>query len=227
MVSVVIVAGGKGTRMGADINKVLLSVAGKEIISRTIEVFEACRLVDEIIIVTAVCDIEAVEKIVHRDGYTKVSHITEGGRLRQNSVYNGLRLASGDIVLIHDGARCLVTAEEIERVISDTEQFGSAAVGVRVKDTLKAIDENGNIISTIDRDRAVHIQTPQGFKTSEIKTLHERAVSDNITVTDDCSIFEYYNKTVHLTEGSYDNIKLTTPEDMAVAEEILKGRERK
>lgn len=224
MVSVVIVAGGKGTRMGADKNKVLLPVSGKEIISRTVEVFDRCTLVDEIIIVTASCDIDTMKYIITRDGYTKVTHITEGGELRQNSVYNGLKLANGDFVLIHDAARCLITNAEILSVITDAKKFGSSAVGVKVKDTLKAIDDNGNIISTIDRNKTVHIQTPQAFKTEEILLLHEKAISDNVVATDDCAIFEHYGKTVHLTDGSYDNIKLTTPEDIAVAEEILKGR---
>ena len=224
MVSAVIVAGGKGTRMGADKNKVLLPLMGKEIISRTVSAFENCKLIDEIIIVTASCDMDTVESIVHRDGYYKVSHIIEGGTLRQNSVYNGLKLAKGDIVLIHDGARCLVTDKEICDVIADTKIFGAAAVGVKVKDTLKAIDDNGNIISTIDRDKTVHIHTPQGFKTREILNLHERAALDNITVTDDCSVFEYYGKTIHLTMGNYNNIKITTPEDIIIGENILKGR---
>ena len=224
MVSAVIVAGGKGTRMGADKNKVLLPIMGKEIISRTVSAFENCKLIDEIIIVTAPCDIDAVKKIVKRDGYNKVSHITEGGSLRQNSVYNGLKHVKGDVVLIHDGARCLVTDKEICDVIADTKTFGATTVGVRVKDTLKTIDDDGNIITTIDRERTVHIHTPQGFKTREILDLHERAALDNITVTDDSSVFEHYGKTVHLTAGSYDNIKITTPEDIVIGENILKGR---
>ncbi len=224
MVSAVIVAGGKGTRMGADMNKVFLPVGEKEIISHTISAFNSHQAIDEIIIVTRACDYNKMKEIIRRDEYTKVVFITEGGSTRQGSVYNGLKLVSGDIVLIHDGARCLITHDEIDKVIADTVKFGAASVGVKVKDTLKAIDGNGNIISTVDREKTVHIQTPQAFKTEEILALHEMALEDKISVTDDCSIFEYYKKTVHLTEGSYDNIKLTTPEDIAVAEEILRGR---
>ena len=225
MVSAVIVAGGKFSRMGAGINKLFLPLSGKEIISRTIAVFESSSLVDEIIIVTASDDIPKMREIIWRDGYKKVSKIAEGGKDRSDSVYNGLMLATGDVSLIHDGARCLVTKEEIEAVIVDTIYFESAALGVKVKDTLKTIDENGNIISTVDREKTVHIQTPQGFVTSQIRDLHERAKSENVSVTDDCSIFEHYGKSVHLTEGSYDNIKITTPEDIAVAEAILKRKE--
>lgn len=225
MVSAVIVAGGKGARMGAGMNKVFLPLLGKEIISRTIAVFESSSLVDEIIIVTASDDIPKMREIIWRDGYKKVSKIAEGGKERSDSVYNGLMLATGDVSVIHDGARCLVTKEEIEAVIVDTIYFESAALGVKVKDTLKTIDKKGNITKTVDREKTVHIQTPQGFVTSQIRDLHERAKSENVSITDDCSIFEHYGKSVHLTEGSYDNIKITTPEDIAVAEAILKRKE--
>lgn len=225
MVSAVIVAGGKGARMGAGMNKVFLPLLGKEIISRTIAVFESSSLVDEIIIVTASDDIPKMREIIWRDGYKKVSKIAEGGKERSDSVYNGLMLATGDVSVIHDAARCLVTKEEIEAVIVDTIYFESAALGVKVKDTLKTIDKKGNITKTVDREKTVHIQTPQGFVTSQIRDLHERAKSENVSVTDDCSIFEHYGKSVHLTEGSYDNIKITTPEDIAVAEAILKRKE--
>ena len=225
MVSAIIVAGGKGARIGAGMNKVFLPLGGKEIISRTISVFESSSLVDEIIIVTASDDIPKMREIIWRDGYKKVSRIAEGGKERSDSVYNGLMLATGDVSIIHDGARCLVSKDEIESVIVDTICFEAAAPGVKVKDTLKTIDENGNIISTVDRAKTVHIQTPQGFLTSLIRELHERARRENISVTDDCSIFEQYGKPVHLTEGSYDNIKITTPEDIAVAEAILKRKE--
>lgn len=225
MVSAIIVAGGKGTRMGAGKNKVFLPLLGKEIISRTIAVFESSSRVDEIIIVTSEEDIPKMREIVWRDGYQKVSRVTEGGKERSDSVYNGLCLARGDIALIHDGARCLVSKDEIEAVIVDTVYFGSAASGVKVKDTLKTIDENGNIIATVDREKTVHIQTPQGFMATEIRRLHESARDENLSVTDDCSIFEHYGKSVHLSEGSYDNIKITTPEDIAVAEAILKRKE--
>lgn len=226
MVSAIIVAGGKGTRMGAGMNKVFLPLLGKEIISRTISVFESSPRVDEIIIVTSDDDIPKMREIVWRDGYKKVSKIVEGGKERSDSVYNGLMLATGDVSLIHDGARCLVTTDEIEAVIVDTIYFEAAALGVKVKDTLKVIDKKGNITKTVDREKTVHIQTPQGFLTSQIRDLHERAKAENVSVTDDCSIFEHYGKTVHLTEGSYDNIKITTPEDIAVAEAILKRKEQ-
>lgn len=220
----IIVAGGRGKRMGAAINKVFLPLCGKEILSHTLTAFENCKTVDDIIVVTGADDIPAVYKIAERDGISKLTAVTEGGAERQNSVYNGLCAASGGIAVIHDGARCLITPEEIEAVIADAVKYGAAAIGVTVKDTLKAIDENGRITGTIDRERTVQIQTPQVFKLHEIKTLHERAAADKITVTDDCSVFEHYGRDIHVTIGTYENIKLTTPGDIAIGEEILKRR---
>ncbi len=222
MVSAVIVAGGKGTRMGAGYNKVFMELLGETIISRTVAVFDTCNQIDEIIIVTAEEDIEKMKEVTK--GFSKVKEITAGGDLRQESVYNGLSKATGDIVLIHDGARCLVTEGIITSVINDTKKYGAAATGVVTKDTLKTIDQNGNIISTVDREKTVQIQTPQGFVTKEIISMHNRIRADKIIVTDDCSTFEHYGKICHFTNGSYDNIKITTPEDIVIGEEILKRR---
>ena len=224
MVSAVIVAGGKGTRMGAGFNKVFMELCGTEIIARTVSVFNSCANIDEIVIVTGKDDILKMKETCAT--YSKVTAICEGGELRQDSVYNGLMKAQGDIVLIHDGARCLITEDIIKGVIADIDAYGAAATGVTVKDTLKTVDTKGNIIATVDRDRTVQIQTPQGFKKDEIIEMHKRAKADKLEVTDDCSVFEYYGKTVHFTKGSYDNIKITTPTDIAIGEEILKRREQ-
>lgn len=226
MVSAVIVAGGKGKRMGAAINKVYLKLLGKEIIAHTIAAFDGCDIIDEIIVVTGTDDIETCREIVRREGFRKVKKIIEGGAERSDSVYNGISAAHGDIAAIHDGARCLITDSEIKAVISDAAVFGAAALGVTVKDTLKSIDKNGNITGTVDRDATVYIQTPQVFNRNEILRLHKKIADDHITVTDDCSVYEHYGKTVHVTIGSYDNIKLTTPEDIAIGEDILKRRRK-
>lgn len=226
-VSAVIVAGGKGKRMGAQINKVLLPILGKEIIARTIEVFDSCDAIDEIIAVTSADDIGMLKEIIAKYGFSKIAHIAVGGAERSDSVLSGLSLAVGDITLIHDGARCLITETEIAAVIADTVKYGAAATGVTVKDTLKTIDDSGRIVSTVDRNKTVQIQTPQAFATDEIRTFYTLAKQDNLHFTDDCSIFEHYGKTIHFTNGSYDNIKITTPEDITVAEEILKRRKQK
>ena len=224
MISAIIVAGGKGVRMDAGFNKVFMQLGGIEIIARTISVFECFDGIDEIIIVTAKDDIDRMNEIVNKNDFSKVAAITEGGQTRRDSVLNGLMKATGDIALIHDGARCFVSADEISAVIKDAKEYGAAAVGVTVKDTLKEIDENSNIVCTVDREKTVYIRTPQAFKTNEILTFHKQAKADGLDVTDDCAVFEHYGRTVHFTRGNYDNIKITTPEDIALGEEILKRR---
>lgn len=223
-ISAIIVAGGRGRRMGADINKVFLPLCGKEILSYTLTAFEACDKIDEIVVVTGTDDITQVKDIVKRDKLNKVTEITEGGKERQDSVYNGLCAAAGELAVIHDGARCLITPDEISAVIDDAVKYGAAALGVTVKDTLKSINESGNIIGTIDREHTVQIQTPQVFPAAKIKAMHEDISARGIAVTDDCSVYEYFGKTVHVTIGSYDNIKLTTPEDITIGEQIIRRR---
>lgn len=222
MISGVIVAGGQGKRMGAGFNKLFLELCGKEIIAHTLSVFENCTEIDEIVLVTGECDIERMGEIIARDGFKKVSAIVPGGAERSDSVFNGLKAANGDIVAIHDGARCLVTEEEIVKVIADAKKYGAAALGVKAKDTMKTIDEAGKITGTIKS--VVHIQTPQVFELSEIKALHERIASEKVAVTDDCSVFELYGKSVYVTRGEYENIKITTPGDIAIGERIIEQR---
>ena len=226
-VTAVIVAGGRGRRMGADINKVFLPLDGTEILAHTLRAFELCPDIDDIVVVTGEADIDKVKDIAEREGFKKLSGIVTGGAERSDSVYNGLCAASGDIAAIHDGARCLITPQDISAVVKDAEKYGAAALGVTVKDTLKSIDDNGSICGTIDRERTVLIQTPQVFKKEEIKALHENIKKDGCAVTDDCSVFERYGRSVHVTMGSYDNIKLTTPEDIAIGERILARREQR
>ncbi len=224
MISVVIAAGGKGTRMGADKNKVFLMLNGKEIIAHTMLAFENHPQIDEIVVVGGEDEHTQIAEIAAKHNITKFRVSTTGGALRQESVYNGLAFVSGDIVLIHDGARALIAQEEITRVIDDVIKYGAAALGVKCKDTLKIADEDGFIISTPEREKTYHIQTPQSFKTSEIKAAHSKALSDNFVATDDCMIAEYIGIKIKISEGSYENIKITTPEDIIIAEEILKKR---
>lgn len=225
-VTAVIVAGGKGTRMGADKNKVFLELAGKEVIFYTMYAFERNERIDEIIIVTGENDIKQCSDIVKRYGFYKVSAIIKGGKTRQKSVMNGLKAACGDIVLIHDGARALVNDEEINNVLDDCIEFGAAAAGVPCKDTLKCIDEEGFIKNTIDRDRTYMIQTPQAFQRETILKMHRIAEAESFNATDDCMIAEHYGMKIKISDGSYENIKLTTPEDMIIGERILRKRVR-
>ena len=205
-ITAVIVAGGKGTRMGADKNKVFLKILGREVLYYTISAFEKN------------------DKIDDKYDIKKVSYITEGGTTRQESVMNGLKKAEGDIVLIHDGARALVTDDEINNSVADCIKFGAAAVGVKCKDTLKSADSDGFIAGTVDREKTFMIQTPQVFYLDKILDMHQKALDENFVATDDCMIAEHYGVKIKISDGSYDNIKLTTPEDMIIGERILRKR---
>lgn len=214
----IIVAAGKGSRMGADKNKVFLELCGKTILENTVEVFEACQRIDEVVVVTN--DVDFCRNLL--SGYKKVSAVIPGGASRQESVKNGLLASDGDIAVIHDGARALIRCEEIEAAIFEAEKFGAAAVGVKCKDTLKAADENGFIKGTVDRETTYNIQTPQVFLYSEIKKMHINAPRTDFT--DDCALAESFGARIKIVEGSYDNLKITTPDDLSVAEKILESR---
>ncbi|MCD8390467.1 MAG: 2-C-methyl-D-erythritol 4-phosphate cytidylyltransferase [Firmicutes bacterium] len=224
MVSVVIAAGGKGARMGADKNKVYLTLLGEEILLHTVKAFENTAEVDEIIVVTGSSDIERCQRLL--GVCKKVKAVTEGGATRQQSVYNGILKTGGDIILIHDGARALITGEIITNVINDCVKYGAASAGVRVKDTLKTA-ENGFITGTVDRENTYQIQTPQAFYADIIKKAHENAAKNGYDFTDDCQAAEKIGVKIKITEGSYENIKITTPEDIVTAERILEKRRYK
>ena len=215
--SAIIVAAGKGERMGAGMNKAYLPLFDKTVIETAILPFSESDEIDEIIVVTD--DIERCTGLI--GGMKKVKAVLLGGETRQESVKTGLLAASGEFAAIHDGARALVTKEEIENVISAAKKYGAAALGVKCKDTLKIIDDGGFIAGTQDRERLYQIQTPQVFKTSEILEMHKKAAG---SFTDDCAVMESFGGKIKLVEGSYENIKLTTPEDILTAEKILEKR---
>lgn len=217
-ISCIIVAAGSGTRMGGQINKVFMPLGESTVIDHTINAFSQVEEISDIVLVTRECDIELCKR------FNNIK-VIKGGKTRQESVYNGLMcVENSDIVLIHDGARALILPETIKAVIDDTKKYGAAAVGVSSKDTLKQVDDEGFIEKTLDREKIFFIQTPQVFKTKEIIKAHEKAVKDGFSATDDCALYEKYIGRLKVTEGRYDNIKLTTPDDMVTAENILKKR---
>ena len=216
-VSAIIVAAGSGTRMGAGKNKVFLELLGKTILEHTVSVFESCASVSEIIVVTK--EIDEAEKVL--SGYKKVKAVVLGGNTRGESVKNGLLAASGDIACIHDGARALIMPADVERVILAAKEFGGAALGVKCKDTLKQADENGFISGTLDREYVYNIQTPQVFGMAAIREMYDKCEE---SFTDDCALAEKYGQPVKIVDGSYDNIKITTPDDLELAEKILEKR---
>lgn len=220
--SVVIAAGGKGTRMGAEVNKVFLKLGGKEIIAHTIEAFEKNPLVKNIIVVTGKDDIERCKELIKEYGFKKVTEIAEGGKTRRASVANGLKYAECEFTAVQDAARALVTDKVINDTASEAEKYGAAAPGILCKDTIKIADNDGFIASTPDRSNMYMIQTPQIFRTELLKKAHKQ--SYELEATDDCMLVENTGHKVKIADGSYENIKLTTPEDMLIGEMILKRR---
>lgn len=219
-VTAIIVAGGSGTRMGMDKNKAFIPLLGEAIIKHTVNAFCSVEEISKVIIVTRKVDILECEEIFSD---LKVDcEIIEGGKTRQESVYQGLLKADAGICLIHDAARALIEKSDIEAVISGVKSYGAAAVGVSSVDTLKRVDKDGFIVETIDRDGVYRIQTPQGFMTDEIKRVHDLAIKDDFFATDDCGLYEKYIGRVRVIEGKGSNIKITYPEDLTFAEEILK-----
>lgn len=227
-VSAVIAAGGKGKRMGADENKVFLKIGEREIILRTVEAFYNNPDIDEIVVVAGEGEYMRAAKMLARAGFNdKMRAVTTGGATRRESVKNGIGFTTGDIILIHDGARCLIGGEEISAAVHAAMEYGAAAVGVPCKDTLKSADADGFITGTVDRDKTFLIQTPQAFKREIIMNAHEYADKMNIDATDDCALVEMTGGRIKIVRGRYDNIKITTPDDIVVAEKILEKRTNK
>lgn len=226
MNSVVIVSAGRGSRMKADINKQFLKLQNKEVIAHTIDKFYNNENIGEIIVVVREDEAEFFKiNIIEKYGYKNIK-IAFGGSERQDSVYNGLKMVDENckIVLIHDGARPFVNNETIDSAIESAKENKCVIVGVPVKDTIKVIDENNNVCDTPDRSTLWSIQTPQVFDYSLIMKAHEKAREDNYYGTDDSMLMEYYGYNVKVIEGSYNNIKITTPEDLKIGEEILKEK---
>ncbi|MDE5569585.1 MAG: 2-C-methyl-D-erythritol 4-phosphate cytidylyltransferase [Ruminococcus sp.] len=222
--SVVIVCAGNSTRMGG-VNKILLPLGERLVIGVTMLAFEHCKSVKEIIIVARECDIPAIEAEAESAGITKLKECTVGGDTRQQSVINGIRCISQDteLVAIHDGARPLVKSEHIEKAVKDALVFGGATLGVPVKDTIKVVDD-GLITDTPPRSSLYITQTPQIFRKKLYFEGIDFALEHNLDFTDDCQLVEAIGGKVYMTTGDYTNIKITTPEDIKLAETLLEMR---
>lgn len=226
-VSAVIAAGGKGKRMGIRDNKVYMPLKGQPVLSRTLTVFEACRLIDEIIVVVPQDEKDlCIRRVIGPLGIAKTVKITAGGKERQDSVRCGLREISAncDFVVVHDGARPLLTSALLEAVIREAFSWGAAIVAVPVKDTIKVADDKGMVVDTPARDRLWSVQTPQAFRKDILMEAHAAAVTKGISATDDAFLVEKLGLPVKIVPGEYDNIKITTPEDISIGEGILSRR---
>jgi 2-C-methyl-D-erythritol 4-phosphate cytidylyltransferase len=219
-VEAVIVAAGKGIRFGEGKKKQFQLLSGKPILAHTLDRFEACPTIKSILLVTAQEDMNyCLEEIVEKYKYKKISQIIPGGRRRQESVKNGIDFLTKDteIVVIHDGVRPLVTREMIEESIQSANRFGAVVFAMPVKETIKMVQKDGTIVKTLDREYLWQVQTPQTFQAKIIKQAYQKAQEDGFLGTDDASLVERLGIKVHILPGSYINIKVTTPEDLALA----------
>lgn len=222
-VPVIVVAAGSSTRMNG-INKQTALLCGVPLIIRTLMRFEKCGKISNIILVVKPDDVFSMQQLADRYHIEKLTDIVCGGENRQQSVKNGLeRLPeNAETVFIHDGARPFVTDEIICGVISALGTHNAVTCAVKLKDTVKQVDENGNVLSTPDRNTLVAVQTPQGVNVSDYRAALENA-GDLGRFTDDMSVMEAAGHKPFTVLGSYENIKVTTPEDIALAEyHILK-----
>lgn len=219
----IIVAAGSGSRMKSSKNKLLLPLGGKTVIERTVKTFEDMPQIGEIIVVCREEELETMSSILPGEKITFVI----GGKTRQESVKNAVETIDPDeceTVIIHDGARPLVTKEEILETLEEAKRTGAAATGVFVKDTIKVINDDYVITDTPDRTKLVAIHTPQIFNLKLYLKAMEKAAMQKKDFTDDCKLLENIGVPVSVVIGEYGNIKITTPEDIPMAQAILEER---
>ncbi len=224
MISVILLAAGNGKRMHIDVPKQFMKINDKPLICYALETFEQSKA-DEIVIVTNEDNVTLCRDIVTEYHFTKVKDVVVGGNERYDSVYNGLSAVNGgddDIVLIHDSARANISLEVISSVIDEAANSGAAIPAVPVKDTIKVVS-GGVVVDTPLRSTLYQVQTPQGFKFKAIKAAYDNMhLSNDTSITDDSMVMEKYGDLkVKIVEGDYDNIKVTTPEDVSRITELL------
>lgn len=225
--SCVVPAAGSSARMGRD--KIAAELGGKPVIARTLEALEQSPFLQEIILVTRKESLEPLSELVHTLGLKKVSAVVLGGQSRAESVFLGCRQVNprAKLIAIHDGARPLVSQGVIAAAVKAAAQTGAAAPALAVKDTIKSVGEGAVVTGTVKRDTLRTVQTPQVFDADLIRAALKHALEADLAVTDDCSAVEALGHPVVLTEGSEENLKLTTPFDFLVAEAILRAAESK
>jgi len=220
-VGAIIVAAGEGRRMGG-VDKVLAPLSGKPVLARVVDIFESCQSVDQVVVVVSQQNIEPAKQLVAEQGWSKVTDICAGGSRRQDSVVAGLdRLDHCDWVVIHDGARPLVTGDLIERGLEASRETGAAVAAVPITDTVKVAGDDRLVRQTLPRHNLWAVQTPQVFRFDIIVDASRRVKAE---VTDDASLVEQAGYRVKLYMGSYDNIKITTPDDLALAQVLWQER---
>ena len=220
----VIVAAGKGRRMGTEVSKQFLLLCGKEILAHSVEKFEKAEKIRDIVLVTGEDSLQDVREMAQEYGWKKIVAVVAGGKERQDSVWNGLQAVSDDtdIVLIHDGVRPFVTEDILNHSIETAVEMGSCVAGVPAKDTIKVCNGEKVAVATPDRSTLWQIQTPQTFRKDLIMQAYQKAKAEGFVGTDDASLAEYCGCPVKVIMGSYRNIKITTKEDLLIGEAFLK-----
>jgi 2-C-methyl-D-erythritol 4-phosphate cytidylyltransferase len=224
----VIPAGGTGTRMHGNSSKQYLLLDGIPILVHTLKVFQYSPVIHEVFLIVPSSDIDfATREIVHNYGLSKVSNVLPGGRERQDSVRQGIdALGEGcDVVVIHDGVRPFVSGDVLDLVVSEAFNQAAVTMGVPVKETVKTVDQEGWVSQTLDRTRLWLTQTPQAFQREIIQEAYRSAYNDSFYGTDDASLVERIGVPVKMLPGSYDNIKITTRDDLLFAERVIRDRE--
>ncbi|MEI6082984.1 MAG: 2-C-methyl-D-erythritol 4-phosphate cytidylyltransferase [Verrucomicrobiota bacterium] len=222
MVTAIVLAAGRSTRMGGGTNKQFIDLLGKPLIWYALTAFQQCRLVTEIILVRRP-DYAAEATEIARE-FSKVVAFAEGGVERQNSVWNGLEKATGEIVAVHDGARPLVTPALIEATVESARQHGTGIAATKVVDTIKEAD--GKIVSrTVDRTKLWAVQTPQTVRRDLLREAYGAVFKKALIVTDEAAAVELLGHRVDLVETPFLNLKITTPTDLAMAEALLRQRQ--
>lgn len=221
-----VAAAGSSSRMGG-VNKLLELLDGVPVLVRTLTALQMAQRVDEIVVATREEDLVEISRLCRVYGITKCTKVIRGGESRVHSVLLAALEASPEakLLAVQDGARPLVTPELIDDVIIAAARCGAAAPAVPVKDTVKIVRDGGAVEQTLDRDVLRAVQTPQVFDASLLKAALQNALDQKISITDDCSAVESLGKVVFLVEGSEDNLKITTPIDLILAEAILQARE--
>ena len=232
MVTAIFPAAGKGKRMQAGMNKVLVELEGVPILVRTLARFSRCQAVDRLVVVVAAHEVEFVTDMLtgaDREFGLKPWQVTAGGSERQYSVWNGIQAVQGaaddDIILVHDAARPLVSEKTILETIRVAEAKGAAIAAVPAKNTIKLCNAAGEVVETPDRSRLWEVQTPQGFRRDILVRANQQAMAESFLGTDDASLVERLGQKVFIVESDYRNIKLTTPEDMVIAKAFLAAEE--
>ncbi|KUO64439.1 MAG: 2-C-methyl-D-erythritol 2,4-cyclodiphosphate synthase [Gracilibacter sp. BRH_c7a] len=225
-IGAIIPAAGQGKRMGGQGNKLLLELAGTPILVCTLKIFDACPYIREIIIPAAFQDIPTIKSILDKIKLRKKTIVTEGGSERQDSVYKAIQALSPEVdkIVVHDGARPLLTVAELNCFLEEAQDFTAGIMAVPLKDTIKKIDHQDWVLETPEREYLRAVQTPQIFERDLLEKTHTYALQEGFYATDDAALLEAHGHHVKVFKGSYENIKITTPEDLILAEIILGKR---